>query len=360
LSLGHNNFSRLPHLQCCPNLEELRINGNKIKSIPPEFALNKKIKTLDIANNLIDSWSSIEVLVRLPNLTNLSAKNNPLPPPPPERDDFVLREDIASESISDENELLYRRHVLGLFQVRVGKEQKLKVRLVVLDTRRVKEKWSHYSEVGDRQKHRESDRSEPTPAISSKNGAEVPNKVNKSRDSATSRSVASSAAKGAPQRPDHSSSKEKEGHEKAAKRSKIALDSSSEQNITHKEVPGPHAGVVREPRGGILGDDLSSTTAATAGALSGKKRKLERSAPAIEDKAAIPDAQPEETQSSIAPAKKPTVTDESKLYVVREKKPDSSKSSGTQGEKLSKQSNVSVDDILFKPSTSYQPQGGWD
>lgn len=147
LSIGHNALQHIPDLSCCPKLEELRVNNNQIESISSSILSNGCIKTLDVSSNLISSWNCIELLTRLPNLTNLSAKNNRLPEPPAESDDFVLREDLSAETIDNEKDTRYRRHLLGLFQVRVGKEQKLKVRLIVLDMKRVKAKWSHRAEM---------------------------------------------------------------------------------------------------------------------------------------------------------------------------------------------------------------------
>lgn len=148
LSIGHNRFTSFPDLSFCRNMEELRINNNAIGTIPRLILNNDKLKTLDISSNQISSWASIELLTGLPNLTNLSAKGNPLPEPPPEDSNFVLREDFSAEKVAfDETQLRYRRHLLGLFQIVVGKEQKLKVRLIVLDMKRVKAKWSHRNDA---------------------------------------------------------------------------------------------------------------------------------------------------------------------------------------------------------------------
>jgi hypothetical protein len=144
LNIGHNKFTTFPDLSFCPSLEELKINNNMIGNIPSSLLENKKLKTLSVASNQISSWASLELLTGLPNLTNLSAKGNPLPEPPAETSGFILREDLSAEKLSfTDTELKYRRHLLGLFQIQVGKELKLKVRLIVLDMHRVKAKWSH-------------------------------------------------------------------------------------------------------------------------------------------------------------------------------------------------------------------------
>lgn len=368
LSLGHNEFIRVPQLQCCPNLEELRLNGNKITHIPPEFAHNKKIKTLDISNNAIHSWSSIEILVRLPNLTNLSAKNNPLPPPPPERDDFVLREDIASGAISDEKELLYRRHVLGLFQVRVGKEQKLKVRLVVLDTRRVKEKWSHYSEVegGAEARQRQGGPDAPNRSAGSKPSAkaatEGPQKASAGQDKALNRKRdrPSADAQGRLDR-DANAGSEVNSVSKKSKNNDNKSSNATARAAVDASTSRPDARVPEASGGGgILGGDPRPDAGEEA-QRSGKKRKLEKqSLLGNSDNHSIGAAEPGNPTSVVPAPKKAAVIDESKLYVVREKKPENSTTKAAPAEKSTKGANVSVDDLLFKPATSFQPQGGWD
>ena len=77
LSLGHNNISIFPNLDNCLNLTELRINNNLIVIIPQTILNNKKIKTLDLSNNLITEWSNVQLLSGLLCLTNLGFKGNP-------------------------------------------------------------------------------------------------------------------------------------------------------------------------------------------------------------------------------------------------------------------------------------------
>jgi Leucine-rich repeat (LRR) protein len=72
LSLSKNNLQQIPNLTVCVNLQELRINNNDISSITESITIAPKLKILDISNNKVDSWASVECLLQLQYLTNLS------------------------------------------------------------------------------------------------------------------------------------------------------------------------------------------------------------------------------------------------------------------------------------------------
>lgn len=72
LSLSKNNLKQIPNLSVCVNLQELRINNNEITSLSDTITMAPKLKILEISNNLIDSWESVEFLLKLQYLTNLS------------------------------------------------------------------------------------------------------------------------------------------------------------------------------------------------------------------------------------------------------------------------------------------------
>eukprot|EP01041_Mallomonas_annulata_P012009 gene12009-25159_t len=152
LSIGHNHLTSIPNLNSCPELQELRINHNQIPNIHHSLLSNIKLKILDISHNKLSNWNDIEKLTQLTDLTNLSIKGNPLPIPDIPYKNIEIREDISSENtpehIEIENELERhcRRYTLFLFQKPVGKLQKPKIQLIVLDSKRVKLKWSHHDD----------------------------------------------------------------------------------------------------------------------------------------------------------------------------------------------------------------------
>ena len=132
----------IPDLSASVNLTELRINNNLLTSISDGILLNKKLKTLDISNNLLSDWGDIRKLVGLPLLTNLGVKGNKFPSPPDSTDDLEVREDKAAESIDDITERRFRRFVLSMFLRNVGAANKSFEQLIVLDMKRVKMKLS--------------------------------------------------------------------------------------------------------------------------------------------------------------------------------------------------------------------------
>jgi Leucine-rich repeat (LRR) protein len=191
-SLGHNEFTQVPDFTAICSaasdptgsrrarenvdfydncLEELRLNGNRIASVPATITRNKKLKTLDLSSNLIANWDDVKTLAELPSLTNLSLHNNRLEvldeapagagggathgpnaaPLASYVNSLKLREDISAEAVRARDpsgrESLLRKYTLCLFQRTVGKEAKLHVQLVVLDMRRVKDKWTHANDA---------------------------------------------------------------------------------------------------------------------------------------------------------------------------------------------------------------------
>lgn len=142
LSIGKNMLKTIPDLSASVNLTELRINNNLLTSLSDGILLNKKLKTLDISNNLLSDWSDIRKLVGLPHLTNLGVKGNKFPSPPDSTDDLEVREDKAAESIDDITERRFRRFVLSIFLRNVGAANKSFEQLIVLDMKRVKMKLS--------------------------------------------------------------------------------------------------------------------------------------------------------------------------------------------------------------------------
>lgn len=188
-SLGHNEFTQVPDFTAICSaahepsgnrrereqadfydnkLEELRLNSNLISGVGKTIVRNRHLKTLDLSSNRIASWDDVKTLAELPNLTNLSIHNNLLEvlqgaaeaalapgsthsaggaPLARHVDGLPIREDISAAAVRERDpsgrESLLRRYTLYLFQRTVGREAKLHIQLVVLDMRRVKDKWSH-------------------------------------------------------------------------------------------------------------------------------------------------------------------------------------------------------------------------
>jgi hypothetical protein len=144
LSLSRNKLSAIPNLSTCSSLTELRMNQNEIVSIPSDFLTyhEKNLKLLDLSNNKLADWESVNQLSCLMGLTNLALHGNPLCSSPAIDASKCLREDISADQILDPIERLYRHNVLLTFQRQVGKQAKLFVQLIVLDNKRVKTKWT--------------------------------------------------------------------------------------------------------------------------------------------------------------------------------------------------------------------------
>ena len=132
----------IPDLSASPNLTELRVNNNMLTTINDSILSNKKLKLLDVSNNLLTNWDDVRLLVGLPFMTSLGVKGNKFPPPPESTDDLETREDKAAETIDDIMERRYRRFVLSIFLRNVGAAKKTFEQLIVLDMKRVKMKLS--------------------------------------------------------------------------------------------------------------------------------------------------------------------------------------------------------------------------
>jgi hypothetical protein len=151
LSLSSNSLKHVPDLRSSP-ISELRLNNNELTSSSISESLflsnpssKRFLKTLDLSNNRIENWATVRLLAQnLIVLTNLGLKGNHLKTPPKELSEIALREDVGQISVAEESDRVYRHAVLAAFQTHVGKEQKPFVRLLVLDSRRVKVKWSHH------------------------------------------------------------------------------------------------------------------------------------------------------------------------------------------------------------------------
>ena len=142
LSIGKNTLKVIPDLSASPNLTELRVNNNMLTTINDSILNNKKLKLLDVSNNLLTNWDDVRLLVGLPFMTSLGVKGNKFPPPPESTDDLETREDKAAETIDDIMERRYRRFVLSIFLRNVGAAKKTFEQLIVLDMKRVKMKLS--------------------------------------------------------------------------------------------------------------------------------------------------------------------------------------------------------------------------
>ena len=151
LSLSSNSLKHVPDLRSSP-ISELRLNNNELTSSSISESLflsnpssKRFLKTLDLSNNRIENWATVSLLAQnLIVLTNLGLKGNHLKTPPKELSEIALREDVGQSAAAEESDRVYRHGVLAAFQTHVGKEQKPFVRLLVLDSRRVKVKWSHH------------------------------------------------------------------------------------------------------------------------------------------------------------------------------------------------------------------------
>lgn len=78
LSLSHNKLTSLPDLSGSPQLAELRVNGNELTALPASLSANVALRLVDVGNNKLADWPSIEPLTRCPRLMNLNLRGNPL------------------------------------------------------------------------------------------------------------------------------------------------------------------------------------------------------------------------------------------------------------------------------------------
>ena len=187
LSIGKNMLKVIPDLSASPNLTELRVNNNMLTTISDTILNNKKLKLLDISNNLLTNWDDVRLLVGLPFMTNLGVKGNNFPPPPESTDELETREDKAAETIDDIMERRFRRFVLSIFLRNVGAAKKTFEQLIILDTKRVKMKLSPGMSVNPAVDESEA------PLRPAKN-AKLTNSKKGSHDTSTSTSTSRSSA----------------------------------------------------------------------------------------------------------------------------------------------------------------------
>ncbi len=78
LSLSHNQIREVAYISEQFYLHELKLNDNKIRSLPETLAKNVKLEILDLGNNQIREYDDIKILSQLKNLKNLNLKGNPI------------------------------------------------------------------------------------------------------------------------------------------------------------------------------------------------------------------------------------------------------------------------------------------
>eukprot|EP00051_Salpingoeca_urceolata_P027894 m.483796 g.483796 ORF g.483796 m.483796 type:complete len:507 (-) comp23083_c0_seq1:144-1664(-) len=78
VSLSHNSLRQCPDFSTASSLKELRLNNNKIVSIPQTLGRNLHLCLLDLGQNLIQSVEDLEPLKELQFLQNLNLKGNPV------------------------------------------------------------------------------------------------------------------------------------------------------------------------------------------------------------------------------------------------------------------------------------------
>jgi Leucine-rich repeat (LRR) protein len=77
LSLSRNKLSALPEFPFLGNLEQLRLNGNRLDDVPSSVTLCRRLRLLDLGNNNIDDLAAALSLLRQISLRNLSLRGNP-------------------------------------------------------------------------------------------------------------------------------------------------------------------------------------------------------------------------------------------------------------------------------------------
>jgi hypothetical protein len=78
LSLSHNSLKAVPDTQKNLMLRELRLNENRIRSLPKSLKHNTKLKILDLGKNKLKDTSVLEPLQSLRHLENLNLRGNQL------------------------------------------------------------------------------------------------------------------------------------------------------------------------------------------------------------------------------------------------------------------------------------------
>jgi len=79
LSISHNKLYEFPFIQMQKDIKDLKLNDNKIKKIP-EYLVTScvRIKILDLGNNCLNDFQSIDCLTKLAHLENLNLRGNPI------------------------------------------------------------------------------------------------------------------------------------------------------------------------------------------------------------------------------------------------------------------------------------------
>ncbi|KAI8343880.1 hypothetical protein BC941DRAFT_497280 [Chlamydoabsidia padenii] len=79
VSASHNKLKEVPNLSGqSASLKELRLNDNKIVTIPNTLRKCQALAIIDLGNNRISKWSDIASLGSLLNLHNLNLRGNPI------------------------------------------------------------------------------------------------------------------------------------------------------------------------------------------------------------------------------------------------------------------------------------------
>ncbi|OMH85586.1 Leucine-rich repeat-containing protein 48 [Zancudomyces culisetae] len=76
LSAAHNKLRVFPNFGDNEKMKEMRLNNNKIQKVPEYIGKCINLSVLDLGNNLIAEFSSIESLRLLRHLDNLNLKGN--------------------------------------------------------------------------------------------------------------------------------------------------------------------------------------------------------------------------------------------------------------------------------------------
>jgi len=79
-SVSNNGLEKIAQDAFSQNvdLRELRLAKNKLKELPQGLGKNINLRVLDASHNKIDSFTSLQVLAKLPKLAHLSLRGNPV------------------------------------------------------------------------------------------------------------------------------------------------------------------------------------------------------------------------------------------------------------------------------------------